>query len=316
MIARRRLRGLGVLAGLAGLAGLATGAAACVRIETAPEGVTSARLRDVGPSIVLGDTLRDSLGQASPLRAVAFGQGGDTLGSTGIRYFAVPIGTDTLPGGVLPVTVDSVSGVVVARPTLTAPRVRLSARLGARLQLLDTVDLVPRPDSMGVASGASTSPGGLAYLCADDRRTLDTVLVDGRLVGTASRPLGARLSGDSAGTRVGVRRYLVEYTIDAGRAVPAGLAPHGDRRPALYVTPAAIDVPMRFDTTGTDGTTRPRLRVVPTLLPRSAWPDTVDVRVTARARVAGRNGPEFVGAPVIYTVRLVRLPSTAGLPCP
>jgi hypothetical protein len=316
VIAPRGPRPIGRLRGLGVLAFAAVAAAACVRIETAPEGVTSARLGDVAPSIVVGDTLRDSLGQAAPLRAVAFGQDGDTLGSAGVTYFAVPIGADTLPGGVLPVTVDPASGVVVARPTFTASRVRLSARLGTRLQLLDTIDLVPRPDSMGVASGASASPGGLAYLCADDRRTLDTVLVDGRLVGTASRPLGARLSGDSAGTRVGVRRYLVEYAVDAGRAIPVGLAPHGDRRPALYVTPAAIDVPIRFDTTTTDGTTRPRLRVVPTLLPRATWPDTVDVRVTARARVGGGRGPVDVVAPVTYTVRLVRLPSTAGLPCP
>jgi hypothetical protein len=215
------------------------------------------------------------------------------------------------------VKVDSITGVVVAGPAFVASRVRLSARLGGRLQLLDTIDVVPRPDTLALAPGAPASPGTLAYLCNDDRRTLDTVRVADQLVGTASRPLAVRLAGDSAQTRVAVRRYLVEYTVAAGRAVPEGLAPHGDRRPAVYVTPATVDVPIGFDTTSTEGIARARLRVVPTLLPRAAWPDTVDVRVTARARVAGGTaGVRDVPAPQQFTVRLVRLASTSGLPCP
>lgn len=305
---RRRAAALGAIA--------AATAAACVRIETAPGGVSSAVLAPVGPSVVVGDTLRDSLGRAAPLRAVAFGEDGDTLPGDGIRYFALPIGGETTTPAELPVQVDSVRGVVVARPGFTAARVRLSARLGARLQLLDTVDVVPRPDTMALAPGAPAAPGPLHYLCADDRRTLDTLRIADTLIGTASRPLAARLGGDSAGTRVGVRRYLVEYAIDAGRPIPRGLAPHGDQRPAVYVTPATVDVPITYDTTGSDGTTRPRLRVIPTLLPRAGWPDTVDVRVTARARVGGGGGPADVPRPLSYTVRLVRRVSAAGLTCP
>jgi hypothetical protein len=312
-----RRHGAARAAGLGALVVATAAAAACVRIETAPDGVTSAQLVDVAPSIVVGDTLRDSLGAAARLRAVAFGQNGDTLRGDGVRYFAVPITADAATDGELPVTVDSISGVVVARPAFIASRVRLSARVAGRLQLLDTVDIVPRPDSMTLAPGAPASPGPLAYLCNDDRRTLDTARVADQLVGTASRPLAARLSGDSAGTRVAIRRYLVEYTIEAERAVPEGLAPHGDRRPAVYVAPATVDVPIRFDTTSADGITRPRLRVVPTLLPRATWPDTVDVRVTARARVVGSpGGVRDVPTPRQFTVRLLRLPTSGGLPCP
>jgi hypothetical protein len=70
-----------------------------VRIETAPDGVSSAQLVDVAPSIVVGDTLRDALGAAAPLRVVAFGANGDTLRGDGARYFAVPIGTDRQADG-------------------------------------------------------------------------------------------------------------------------------------------------------------------------------------------------------------------------
>jgi hypothetical protein len=114
---------------------------------------------------------------------------------------------------------------------------------------------------------------------------------------------------------VGVRRYLVRYAVDAGTTIPSGTSPYGDQRPALYVTGAGVDAPRTFDTTGTDGSTSARLRVVPTLLTRAALPDSAEVRVTATALVSGGRGPVPVASPVIFAVRLIRL-TPPGSACP
>ena len=306
--------------GALALAVLALAVLACVRIETAPGGIASLRLDPVAPAIVAGDTLRDSLGFVTRLRAVAFGPEGDTVRTDAIRYLAIPLGTDSLRATALPVTVDSLTGAVVAAPGApTVDRVRLVARLGRQLQLLDTVDVVQAPTAFGLPTGGSATIPMLRYLCNEDRRTIATDTTIGTVVlpGTATAPLGTRLTRDSAGSVVGVRRMLVEYAITAPATIPVGTAPHGDRRPAVYVTAQSVDVPIRFDTTTPEGTARPRLRVVPTLLPRATWPDTAVVEVVARVRVGGAPGPVEVPSPVRFSARLVRvLPSSGAGSCP
>jgi hypothetical protein len=63
---------------LGALAAAAAGGA-CVEITTAEQGVLSIRFDPLPPSIVAGDTLRDSLGRVQRLRAVAFDAAGDSV---------------------------------------------------------------------------------------------------------------------------------------------------------------------------------------------------------------------------------------------
>jgi hypothetical protein len=304
--ARRPARvALGVALGVAALG-------ACVRITSEPGGIASVRLDPVLPAIIVGDTLRDSLGNAVRLRAVAFDSRDDQVAEAPFRYGQTPLGTNASGDPTaFALRVDSLTGLVVASPTFVAPQARVTARLGNRLQLVDTVDVVPRPDSLGVAP-AVVPTQRLAFLCTDDQRaTFNVPLVATDTVnrlGNASRPLPARLSGDSVpGRRVGIRRYLVRYAVDAGRPIPVGTSPYGDQRPALHFVNGTTDTRIGFDTTQADGTTRARLRVLPTLLTRAAFPsDTIPVRVVATAIVPGRTGPAPLGTRAEFTVTLVR----------
>lgn len=326
---RRRARALGTLAALATAAGTAAGLAACVPIETAPGGVASVQLDPVNPSIVVDDTLRDTLGRPVPLVARAFGPGGTPVTTPDFRYGQTPIGRDSTDPTAVPLVVDSISGVTVATERFVTSRARVTARLGDRLQLVDTVDIVPRPTTIRVAGTTAVTPT-VYFLCTDDRRQVANDTIDqpaagvrpalrGRL-GTATQPLTVRLSGDSAGDSVGVRRYLVRYRVTPPAApLPAGssayvetegTSPYGDRRPALYPVVGTVDVRVGHDTTAADGTTQARLRFLAPLLTRARFPsDTIVADVEASAIDRWVDGaPRLVpGSPVRFTVRLVRV---------
>jgi len=93
------------------------------------------------PAVAIGDTLRDSLGIATPLRIDAFGRN-DELLSPPVATFLPTI----LPS---PISIDA-SGIVTAAESLTTVQtVQLVGRVGNKLQTT-TVSLlvVPQPDSL------------------------------------------------------------------------------------------------------------------------------------------------------------------------
>ena len=115
----RRLM-LGVLAGATALA------VACGEVSTLENGIayyTPVQLPL--PTVALGDTLRDSLGVARPLRIQAFTR--DSQEVTGLSVFFLPT---TLPSLV---KIDSATGYVVANDTATGT-VQIVGRIGERLQ--------------------------------------------------------------------------------------------------------------------------------------------------------------------------------------
>jgi hypothetical protein len=78
--ATRTLRRLPPAAPIAALATLAAMAVACTDIGTDPNTPTSIAVSGLpSPSIVIGDTLRDSLGNAAPVRVTLFNSRGDTI---------------------------------------------------------------------------------------------------------------------------------------------------------------------------------------------------------------------------------------------
>jgi hypothetical protein len=288
---------------LAAFAGTVLGAAACVEISSAEQGVLAIRLDALPPSIIAGDTLRDSTGAVQRLRGVAFNETGDTVRGATFTYGFVPLGRDTATDGRPALVVDAATGLVRADSLPRTAQARVSARFGDRLQILDTLAIVRRPTRLVRADTSTTRT--LSFLCIDDSRELrvDTTF------GTVTTALAVRLTGDSAGQTVPVPSYLVRYRITEPASIPSGRSPYGDTRPALYLTNGRTDRPLGFDTTNASGQTTTALRVLPTLLTAATTP--ANVRVEAQAFVAGR----AVGEAVPFTVRLVRRQPTVGS-CP
>ncbi|MGZ8471339.1 MAG: hypothetical protein ACXW61_16275 [Gemmatirosa sp.] len=289
---------------LVAFAGTVLTAAACVEISSAEQGVLAIRLEPLPPSIIAGDTLRDSTGAVQRLRGVAFGEAGDSVAGATFTYGFVPTARDTATGGRPALVVDPETGLVRAESLPGTPQGRVSARFGNRLQILDTLAIVRRPTRLARVDTATTRT--LSFLCIDDSRELR---VDSTF-GTVTSALAVRLTGDSAGSPVAVPSYLVRYRIAAPATIPSGRSPYGDTRPALYLTNGRADRPLGFDTTNTTGQTLTALRVIPTLLTAATTPATV--RVVAQAFVAGK----AVGDSVPFTVQLVRRAPASGAACP
>jgi hypothetical protein len=171
---------------LAGAA-LAVVALSCGEVPTLPDGI--AYISSVllpSPAVALGDTLRDSLGQAAPLRIVGIGNAGDTI--TGITPTYV---VTTVPGKTITIAPgDFVIGDSV-RP------VQLVGRVGDRLQTpAVTLDVVQQPDSIGAASD-----------------TLAVFPLPGTGEVSSSVALGVTVSSGATGTRAGVKSIIVRYRI-------------------------------------------------------------------------------------------------------
>jgi hypothetical protein len=287
------------------------GAAACVEITTSEGGVQSVSLGYVPPSIVAGDTLRDTLGLPLALRALAFTAGGDTVSGATFTYGFLPIGTDT-GAARSALTVDSSTGAVRAATLPGVAQARLTARFGGRLQIVDTVAIVRPPTRLRRVTPADTVLT-LQYFCNDAGTRLETASTDA--VGNATRALGVRVLGDSAGDSVAVPSYLVRYritTVDPSKRIPVGLSPFGDERPAIYMTRPPRDRPIGSDTTNSTGVTAAQLRVLPSLLPRSSTDSVLTVNVVARVLSRRQLLPDSVA----FRVSVVRRSPPSGAACP
>ena len=316
---------------LGAAAAVGVAAAACVEIATGPGGVASVRLDRVPPSIIVGDVLRDSTGAPTAVRAVAFDDDGAEMPDAPLRYLYVPLREDTTGRDDRAIVVDSLTGTArAAGPPFVATRGRLGVRIGDRLQVFDTVAIVPRPDSLARGGQDTAAVRRLVFDCRD---AVDAPLANVAITGAAATNAGLDstwnrignnttlstvLTGDSAGTRRPVPRYLVRYVLVAPTTIPMAQPTRGPARPAIGLVDGTTDTPLRFDTTDAAGTAAPRLRLFPPALTRAAFPgDSFDVRVRAFAVTAPG---DTAGRPVEFLVRLRRLTRStvdgAALACP
>jgi hypothetical protein len=304
---------------------LAVSAAACVEIATGPSGVVSIRLLTVPPSIVAGDQLRDSNGAVIPLRAVAFGERGDSVTDAPFRYSAVALSRDTSDSARrVPIVVDSITGATSAPgPTPLNPLARVAVRLGDRLQVLDTIAVVKKPTRLGRATQNGDSVRSFAFLCTDTSSRASTsvqqlALGAGDTVRiTNAVPLAALLTADSTGTlRAPVPSYYVRFEILQPASIPEATLPNGARRPSLaIIRDPASERATNTDTTDTQGVATAYLRVVAAgLAPTGAFADSI---ITVRVRASARTSTTaVVPAPVEYELRLrriTRLPNSGAL---
>lgn len=315
--ARRAGRAVAPLAAI----GLTLGGG-CVRVDAGPSGVSSLRIVDNPPSIVVGDVLRDSAGLETALRVEALDEAGRPVPTATPRFTYVATLRDTLQR-VLPdsaLAVDSLTGRVRARAVFVVPQGVVAARVGDRLQLLDTLAIVPRPTS---AALDSVFPLPLRFDCVDTSRTLaqrpTSPLaggVDTLYAFNAVGPFRLVVRGDSAGATVPVRRRLVRWRIDSGPAVPAVRLPGGgpaDTVAAIGLVSTDGDRLTALDTTDASGQSAVRVRIRPFGLGRRVVPDTFTVRLRAIAQPGPV--PLTSGAELYVRVRLARRPGATGGTC-
>jgi hypothetical protein len=308
---RARARGAWAAGALA-----AGAAAACVRVDPGPNGVASARVVDAPPSVVRGDFLRDANGDSTVLRAQAFDESGRLVATAPVRFVYVPTRRDSL-GRLVPDTallVDSLSGAVRARNVFVSPDGVVAVRVGDRLQILDTLSIVPPPDSVALDTAVALP---LRFDCADTARGLAARPLapiaggfDTLYAYNALGPFRVRVRGDSAGTRVNVRRRLVRWRVVTPASVPSVRLPGGtaaDTVPAIGIVSTDVDRLTGLDTTDNAGLSAVRLRVRPLGLGRAVANTT-----TVVLRAIAQRGPVAIrgarGDTVFFQAQLVRRP--------
>lgn len=124
---------------------------ACGDVPTFPLGITFITpIVAPSPSVAYGDTLRDSLGRAAPLRVFAFGRDTtDTIRTVTVRYLLTTVDT----GAAARTTIDR-DGFLVADSVLRTLRLVAQVTDGTsnspfRLQTSElSIDVVPRADSI------------------------------------------------------------------------------------------------------------------------------------------------------------------------
>jgi hypothetical protein len=213
------------------------------------------------PAVVAGDSLRDSSGVATALKARAVAANGDEIASAPIRFFSLGDTADAL-------LVDSTAGWVVSADV--APQgVRLIASVqGLQSQQLN-LRVTSRPDSLALALALDTISYSL----------LDTTL-------NFSEQLAVKLlHHDSTTFYSGVSNWVVRYSLETrSDTVYASLVDDQNRRlrdePSGYV---------HIDTTVSDGAAGRKLRIQPGASLGTPL-DSVAIIVEARykgAQVAG-----------------------------
>lgn len=216
------------------------------------------------PSLVAGDTMRDSLGTATPLRASAFDASGHAVPDAAFTFLALDTGVAVDADGYLRAT------------TRRGGTVRLVASLRGLQTGDEVVRVTRRPDSVFARTPATVS---LAYVIPD--------------AGTNVAPeMAIRLvSGDSLDVGPAVPGWLVRW-----RVVHAGdtLARTDTALVALQTTAGARSA---TDTTSDEGTSARRLRVFAERLvaARDSFVVLADVR---------RYGTPVPGSPVRFVVNV------------
>lgn len=244
---------------------MAAVAGSCTEIITNPALVTALEFDSLPyPAVVTGDTLRDSLGNPAPLRAIAFNSAGNVIPNAAVTFLAVDSGLTIDPTGIVTAQLRSgVVGVIASTATLqTKPQLLLVVR---------------RPDSV-----VATPPpvDTLLYVLPDNAAANVTPALGLQVV-----------TFDTAGGIAGTQGWLVSYQVlFHGQA----LATTDTSVASLWGSTNSATL---VDTTAVGGLASVRLRVRPAGLP------TVTESVTVVANVRYRGLP-VPGSPVTYLVQI------------
>jgi hypothetical protein len=153
---------------------------ACTDIPTGNDQILSFSVNPLpSPSLVVGDSLRDSLGVVRPITITAFNFQGDTAVPPKIRFFA----------GGRRIKVDSVTGVVTGDSVQTAAKI--IATVGS-VQAQVTIGVTLRPDTMVASNGRDSLAYSLTDTTLNVSNALGVKLLHGKT--TDSAVVGWRVS--------------------------------------------------------------------------------------------------------------------------
>lgn len=225
----RRRRGLAVGAGI-----VAVIAVACSDVPSDPNTPFSIEFnRTPSPSVVLGETMFDSLGNAAPLKARVFNSQGEEIVGAEVTYHVVAYTQvdSTNPAFIdsVPLTVDAASGVVTgkAAPAYATKTARVYAQAGKLQSQTIIVTATRHPDQLVAASPA------------EDSLTLSFLNTDSLLLAPSSPspPFTARVlhtAGAVTAADSAVPAFLVRFKIvrPAGAATDTSyvMLTNGDRK--------------------------------------------------------------------------------------
>jgi hypothetical protein len=241
--------------------------ASCTRINDSADHVASLEFSSFpSPAVVAGDTLRDSLGFAAPLRAIAFNSGGRVVANPEVSYLALDTGLTITP-----------AGLVIAR-----------RRSGQVNILASTSGIQTRAVPLLIAR----SPDSVAF----GGPTRDTIAYDRLNPSSAthtSDDLAVRvITKDTAGGITSTQGWVVSYQLTFRNSVVAA----GDT-----TVVSLRDEALRrshVDTTASSGTAARRVRLN---LVGFTPPDVDSVLVTATVR---HKGTQVRGSPLRFVILL------------
>jgi hypothetical protein len=252
---------------LAGAAMLVAGLA-CGDVPTLPEGVayiTAVILP--APAVAKDDTLRDSLGVATPLRLYGIDNAGDT-----VRTISPVFVVTTVPGK----GVRLVAGDFVIGDSLRT--VQIVGQVGSRLQTPPaSLDVVRQPDSIAAATNASSR---------------FPVPSSGEVTSTVALGVTVTSPPNESTPRAGVKGIIVRYSVT--KVFPDG-ATIPDTTLVLLDDAGRFQLPTgraSVDTTDASGNTSRRIRAIPLGF------DSVEIRASAN----NLRGVPLKGSPIRFVV--------------
>jgi hypothetical protein len=197
---------------LSALASLAT--VACTDVSGSSTSVLSIQFDSLAaPSVVVGDTLRDTTGAIAVPVVHAFNFSGDEISGVSVRFQSPDSG----------VSVDSVTGIIVGDSLRSTP-VRIVATVGS-LQAVQRLDLTLRPDLIAAVNGRDS----LSY------SLLDTTL-------NVSPQLTVKLTHGIAPNDSVVKSYIVSFSIVTQSDPSLGELVNGSGRRSIVDTTDASGV--------------------------------------------------------------------------
>jgi len=205
--------------------------------------------RAPSPSVVLGDTMFDSVGITAPLRARVFNGRGEEIAGATVTYHVVAYANvdSANPAFIdsVPLTVDSATGLVIGKsaPVYAGKKARVYAQAGKLQSTTLTVTAARYPDRL-VAVSKPTDSLTLSFLNPDSLLIAPATPFTVRVLHTN----GAVTAADSA-----VTDYLVRFRIvqPAGAATDTSyvMLTNGDRKRS------------ELDTTDASGNASRQLRI-------------------------------------------------------
>jgi hypothetical protein len=237
---------------------------ACTDVSSAPGRAVSVAFDSLPyPSVVTGDSLRDSTGTVAPLHPLAFNSAGEVIPNAAFQFVPLDTGLTITTGGLVAAQARGGS-------------VRLVALVNGLQSVTRTLDIVRRPDSVIVTGKVVDT---LRYALPDNATTN---VATGVALRVATR--------DTTGGVTGTKSWLVSFqAFYNGKA----LAKSDTAVASLWNDGGSIV--STVDTTGADGAASRRLRIRPQGL--LAANDSVIVIATVRYR-----GAAVRGSPVRFVI--------------